>query len=137
MPGTSHTMELRIFDGVALQMIDPIREVLNNYTLAEMIQCLDEGPSRTLMEKYPALNLNAWDQLFRKVCFSKVTYVELNQRFDPEYIYFLFNLLADCLNCHIDPKGEQLLKCIPEDYRHTREWITKAKIVLRSQNNQK
>lgn len=138
MCGTSHKFEQKVFEGLNGKFLPPLRDLLNNYTLSDMVRGLDNGPTLVLKKQYPSLSQSEWEVLYKKVCFSKITYIDVNKRFRAKYLIYLYNLIARCLDIRevfTEQNATSLKDFISPEYFHTQEWLSKNAIVLRSSNN--
>lgn len=131
MPGSSVEYEHRIFEDLGLKMQPPLRAIFSQYSLVEILK-EQQSVDQKLREAFPELMASDWQILLSKICFAKVTAIELNGRFEEEYIYFLMRLLYE--NLTQKPAPEHLLfaleKALPHNYDVAHKWLANAKTQL-------
>lgn len=129
MPGTSEVFEIQNFDGVANKLVAAIRTLINNYSLACLVEYEKSGIPREVCQQFKAIKDDEWRYTMRNVIFSKVTAMKLNNSYSSQQIQYLVKLLAACFEFN----ETRLIQAedLPEDYKIARKWLQKAHELLR------
>lgn len=129
MPGTSQKFEMKNLDGALHRHVSPIRRLLNEYSLKDILSMVHGSVSEELKNEFRGLTEKDWEFVLCSVGFSRITSIQVNHSFSINEINFLIESLSFCYRQKND--GILSSKDLPETYDEARFWLRNAESVLR------
>ncbi|CAN8142540.1 conserved hypothetical protein [uncultured Thiomicrorhabdus sp.] len=129
MPGTSENFEVNNLAGVSNRCVEPIRLLINHYSLESLVGFVKEGLPPEMVQDYQSLRDEEWRFILQNVIFSKITALKVDAYYSVEQLYFLIDLLGYCVM--FKGTGRLLPKDLPKEYAHAQKWLNHAYAVLR------
>lgn len=124
MPGTSQTMEFSILNGSPAKFFNPVRKIVNYYSLAEIVVLMEKGVNDDLQREFPNVSDYEWNELLKKVCLTRLTAIRIEYYYPLKTLCFLQETTKEALNCpHCSYK--ELMSRVPKNQEALAVWIAR------------
>jgi len=129
MPGTSQHFEMKMLDSLTFKQLEPARFLLNHFELIDLVKMLFEHIPHKIQDEFPSLTTDDWDTVVRKVCFTRITAIEVDTSFTYEELEFLLELMGKCYGY----TGPNLMGASDIDaaFTYAQDWLHRVESVIR------
>jgi hypothetical protein len=114
MAGTSQEMDFTILSNCPPKYFLPVRKLINNYDLEDLISLMKDGASESLKKEFPTLIDENWNWLLKRVCLTRLTAIHVTPYYPAKTIIFLLKTAMDALECNGYSKSLAFAKIKPE-----------------------